>query len=176
MNSNISIVAHIGQLIRQSAKSPIGGNVACFMFKFGIDVDDNVLKNLTLISRYFELNGQRNITASIAIDLQSIIEDNHVGFTRDEQLQQCMHDMTVNMQSAVVFTIHHVVLFVAPIFFLYEVALNVYMSLGVLRYEIKALLLFVLLLLLFVLLLLLLYIKHRRDPNADNVAHNPIYL
>ena len=30
MNSNNSIVAHIGQLIRQSAKSPIGGNVACF--------------------------------------------------------------------------------------------------------------------------------------------------
>ena len=28
-NSNNSIVAHIGQLIRQSAKSPIGGNVAC---------------------------------------------------------------------------------------------------------------------------------------------------
>ena len=28
---NSSIVAHIGQLIRQSAKSPIGGNVACFL-------------------------------------------------------------------------------------------------------------------------------------------------
>ena len=84
MNSNNSIVAHIGQLIRQSAKSPIGGNVACFRYKCGIDVDDNVLKNLRLISRYFELNGERNITASIAIDLQSMIEDNHVGFTRDE--------------------------------------------------------------------------------------------
>ena len=46
MNSNNSIVAYIGQLIRQSAKSPIGGNVACFIFKFGIYVDDNVLKNL----------------------------------------------------------------------------------------------------------------------------------
>ena len=84
MNSNNSIVAHIGQLIRQSAKSPIGGNVACFRYKFGIDVDDNILKNLRLISRYFELNGERNITASIAIDLQSMVEDNHVGFTRDE--------------------------------------------------------------------------------------------
>ena len=84
MNSNNSIVAHIGQLIRQSAKSPIGGNVACFRYKFGIDVDDNVLKNLRLISRYFELNGERNITASIAIDLQSMIDDNQVGFTRDE--------------------------------------------------------------------------------------------
>ena len=86
MNSNNSIVAPvaIGQLIRQSAKSPISGNVACFRYKFGIDVDDNVLKNLRLISRYFELNGERNITASIAIDLQSMIEDNHVGFTRDE--------------------------------------------------------------------------------------------
>ena len=60
-------------------------NVACFRYKFGIDVDDiNVLKNLRLINRYFELNGERNITASIAIDLQSMIEDNHVGFTRDE--------------------------------------------------------------------------------------------
>ena len=29
-------------------------------------------------------NIERNITASIAIDLQSMIEDNHVGFTRDE--------------------------------------------------------------------------------------------
>ena len=84
MNSNNSIVAHIGQLIRQSAKSPIGSNVACFIYKFGIDVDDNVLNNLILISRYFELNGERNITAYIAIDLQSMIEDNHVGFTRDE--------------------------------------------------------------------------------------------
>ena len=86
MNSNNSIVAHIGQLIRQSAKSPIGGNLACFRYTFGIDVDDNVLKNLRLISRYFELNGERNITASIAIiiDLQSMIEDNHVGLTRDE--------------------------------------------------------------------------------------------
>ena len=55
-------------------------------YTFGIDVDDNLLKNLRLISRYFELNGERNITASIAIDLhlQSMIEDNHVGFTRDE--------------------------------------------------------------------------------------------
>ena len=84
MNSNNSIVAHIGQLIRQTAKSPIGGNVACFRYKFGIDVDDNVLNNLRLISRYVELNGERNISASIAIDLQSMIEDNHVGFTRDE--------------------------------------------------------------------------------------------
>ena len=82
MKSNNSIVAHIGQLIRQTAKSPIGGNVACSRYTFGIDVDDN--KNLRLISRYFELNGERNITASIAIDLQSMIEDNHVGFTRDE--------------------------------------------------------------------------------------------
>ena len=60
MNSNNSIVAHIVQLIRQC-------NVACFRYKFGIYVDDNVLKNLRLISRYFELNGERNITASIAI-------------------------------------------------------------------------------------------------------------
>ena len=60
MNSNNSIVAHIGQIIRQSAKSPIGGNVACFRYKFGIDVDDNVFKNLILISRYFDLNGERN--------------------------------------------------------------------------------------------------------------------
>ena len=73
INSNNSIVAHIGQLIRQSAKSPIGGNVACFRYKFVIDVDDNVLKNLRLISRYFELNGERNITASMAIDLKSMI-------------------------------------------------------------------------------------------------------
>ena len=51
MNSNNSIVSPIGQLIRQSAKLPIGGNVACFRYKFGIDVDDNVLKNLRLISR-----------------------------------------------------------------------------------------------------------------------------
>ena len=28
--------------------------------------------------------GERTITTSIAIDLQSMIEDNHVGFTRDE--------------------------------------------------------------------------------------------
>ena len=48
------------------------------------NVDDNALKNLRLISRYVELNGERNITASIAIDLQSMIEDNHVGFTRYE--------------------------------------------------------------------------------------------
>ena len=59
MNSNNSIVAHIGQLIRQYAKLPIG--VACFRYKFGIDVDDNVLKNIRLISRYFELNGERNM-------------------------------------------------------------------------------------------------------------------
>ena len=84
MNSNNSIVADIGLLIRQSAESPIGGNVACFRYKFGIDVDDNVLKNLRLISRYFELNGERNITASMAIDFQSMIEDNHVGCNRDE--------------------------------------------------------------------------------------------
>ena len=84
MISSISIVAHIGQLIIQSAKSPICGNVACLRYKFGIDVDDNVIKNLRLITRYFELNGERNITASIAIDLQSMIVDNHVGFTRDE--------------------------------------------------------------------------------------------
>ena len=84
MNSNNSIVAHIGQLIRQSAKSPIGGNVACFRNTFGIDVDDNVIKYLRLISRYFELNGERNITASIAIYLQRMIEDNHVWCTRDE--------------------------------------------------------------------------------------------
>ena len=49
MNSNNSIVAHIGQLIRQSAKSPIGGNVACFKYQFGIDVDDNVLKKSIII-------------------------------------------------------------------------------------------------------------------------------
>ena len=53
-------------------------------YKFGNDVGDNVLNNLGLISRYSELNGERNITASIAIDLQSMIEDDHVGFTRDE--------------------------------------------------------------------------------------------
>ena len=69
----------------------LSGNVACFRYKFGIDVDDDVLKNLILISRYFELNGERNtnITASIAIDLQSMIEDNHVGFTRDELSYAC---------------------------------------------------------------------------------------
>ena len=55
-----------------------------FKYTFRIDVDDNVLKNLRFISRYFELNGERNITASIAIYLQSMIEDNHVGFTSDE--------------------------------------------------------------------------------------------
>ena len=104
MNSNNSIVAHIGHLIRQSAKSPIGGNVACFRYKFGIDVDDNVLKNLILISRYFELNGERNITASIAIHLQSMIEDNHVGFTRDELSYMLNNVCTAdNMQLAVVF-------------------------------------------------------------------------
>ena len=84
MNSNNSIVAHIGKLIRQSAQSPIGGNVACFRYQFGIDVDDNVLKNLRLISQYVELNGERKITASIAIYLQRMIEDNHIGFTTDE--------------------------------------------------------------------------------------------
>ena len=83
MNSNNSIVAHIGQLIRQSAKSPIGGNVACFRYKFGINLD-KVLKNLRLITRYFELSAERNITASIAIDLQCMVEDNLAGFTRDE--------------------------------------------------------------------------------------------
>ena len=108
MNSNNSIVAHIGQLIRQSAKSPIGGHVACFRYKFGNDVDDNVLKNLILISRYIELNGERNIKASIANDLQSMIEDNHVGFTRDELSYMLndvctMYDMTVTMQLAAVF-------------------------------------------------------------------------
>ena len=58
--------------------------VACFRYTFCIDVDHNVLKNLILISRCFELDGERNITASIAIDLQSMIEDTHAGFTRDE--------------------------------------------------------------------------------------------
>ena len=45
------------------------------------------------------------ITASIAIDLQSMIEDNHVGFTRDElsYMLNNVYDMTVNMQLAVVF-------------------------------------------------------------------------
>ena len=84
MNSNNSIVAHIGQLIRQSAKSPIGGNVACFRYKFGINLDDTVFKNLRFITRYFELSAERNITASIAIYLQCMMADNHVGFTRDE--------------------------------------------------------------------------------------------
>ena len=56
-------------------------------------------------ARYFELNGERNITASIAIDLQSMIEDNHVGFTRDElsYMLNNVYDMTVNMKFAVVF-------------------------------------------------------------------------
>ena len=84
MNSNNSIVAHIGQLIRQSSKSPVGSNVACFRYKFGINLDDKVLKNLRLITRYFELSAERNITASIAIDLQCMMEDNLAGFTRDE--------------------------------------------------------------------------------------------
>ena len=84
MNGNKSTVAHIGQLIRRSAKSPIAGNVACFRYKFGINLDDKVLKNLRLITRYFELSAERNITASIAIDLQCMMEDNHAGFTRDE--------------------------------------------------------------------------------------------
>ena len=50
--------------------------------------------------------------------------------------------MTVNMQSAVVF--HHspcCIIIIIIIIFIYKVALNVYMSLGKLRYEIKALLL-----------------------------------
>ena len=55
------------------------------------NVDDNVLNNLRLISRYVELNGERNITASIAIDLQSMIEDNHVGFTRYELSYMLKH-------------------------------------------------------------------------------------
>ena len=62
-----------------------------------------MLKNLRLITRYFELSAERNITASIAIDLQCMMEDNHVGFTRDElRAQQCIYDMTVNMQLAIV--------------------------------------------------------------------------
>ena len=61
------------------------GNVACFRYTFGIDLDDNVLKNLRLISRCVELDEERNITASIAIDLQqNMAEGNHVGSTRDE--------------------------------------------------------------------------------------------
>ena len=82
--SNNSIVAHIGQLIRQYAQSPIGDNVACFRYKFEINSDDKVLKNLSSITRYSELSAERNITASIAIDLQCMMEDNHVRFTRDE--------------------------------------------------------------------------------------------
>ena len=74
MNSNNSIVAHIGQLIRQSdSKSPIGGNIACFRYKFRIDVDDTVLKNLRLVGRYFELSGERAVAPSVAIDLQGMI-------------------------------------------------------------------------------------------------------
>ena len=68
-----------------------------------IDVDDNVLTNLGLISRYFELNGERNITAYIAIDLQSMIEDDHAGCTRDELSYMLNNVCTVNMQLAVVF-------------------------------------------------------------------------
>ena len=90
MNSNNSIVAHIGQLIRQSAKSPIGGNIACFRYKFRIDVDDTVLKNLRLVGRYFELSGERAVAASVAIDLQGMIGEGHVGFARDEL--GCMFD------------------------------------------------------------------------------------
>ena len=97
MNSNNSIVAHIGQLIRQSAKSPIGGNVACFKYKFGINLDDKVLKNLRLITRYFELSAERNITASIAIDLQCMMEDNHVGFTSDE-LSYMLNNVCTTLQ------------------------------------------------------------------------------
>ena len=107
--------------VRQSAKSPIGGNVACFRYTFGIDVDDNVINNLRLISRYFELNGERNSTASIAIDLESMIEDNHVGFTRDEL-------------SYMPFTMLHY--FSHQVFF--------YSCVGLPRYEIKALLLLLL--------------------------------
>ena len=33
------------------------------------NVDDNVLNNLRLISRYFELNGERNITAFYILQL-----------------------------------------------------------------------------------------------------------
>ena len=90
MNSNNSIVAHIGQLIRQSAKSPIGGNIACFRYKFRIDVDDTVLKNLRLVGRYLELSGERAVAASVAIDLQGMIGEGHVGFARDEL--GCMFD------------------------------------------------------------------------------------
>ena len=69
---------------------PIGGNIACFRYKFRIDVDDTVFKNLRLVGRYFELSGERAVAASVAIDLQGMIGDGHVGFARDEL--GCMFD------------------------------------------------------------------------------------
>ena len=53
-----------------------------------------MLKNLRSITRYFELNEERNITASIEIDVQCMIEDNHIGFTKDE-LSYMLHTMYV---------------------------------------------------------------------------------
>ena len=61
---------------------------------------------------------ERNITASIAIDLQSMIEDNHVGFTRDEL--SYMLNNVCTMQLAVVF--YHspcCIIFRTKFFFIY---------------------------------------------------------
>ena len=97
-------------IYRQSAKLPIGGDIACFRYKCRIDVDDTVLKNLRLVGRYVELSGERAVAASVAIDLQGMIGEGHIGFARDEL--GCMFDSvcttqcSVNMQLAVVFCMH----------------------------------------------------------------------
>ena len=64
--------------------------LTCFRYKFRIDVDDTVFKNLRLVGRYFELSGERAVAASVAIDLQGMIGEGHVGFARDEL--GCMFD------------------------------------------------------------------------------------
>ena len=61
-----------------------------FRYKFRIDVDDTVFKNLRLVGRYFELSGEHAVAASVAIDLQGMIGEGHVGFARDEL--GCMFD------------------------------------------------------------------------------------
>ena len=84
---------------------------ACFRYKFRIDVDDTAFKNLRLVGRYFELSGERAVAASVAIDLQGMIGEGHVGFARDElgcmfDSVGPMYDIAVNMQLAVVFCMH----------------------------------------------------------------------
>ena len=49
-----------------------------------------VLNNLRLVGRYFELSEERAVAASVAIDLQGMIGEGHVGFARDEL--GCMFD------------------------------------------------------------------------------------